>query len=85
MPNLQFGDKLNFRNLAQDSTFTMASIESVVPIKFDAMDEAWVVCEQNKATHMMIEALDNFGKCKYIFIEIGECKNLYLLADAIVD
>ena len=85
MPNLQYGDKLNFRSLVQDNSFTMASVECVVPIRFNSLDETWVVCEQNKATHMMIEALDNFGRYKYIFIKIGECENIYLLADAIVD
>lgn len=86
MANLQYGDIVEFPD---NNTFQINSIQDVAPIKFDTIEEQWVVCEQSKATHMLIVA--NTSKCidssktEYIMIEIGKCENIYLLADAIVD
>ena len=86
MANLQFGDHIDFSNV---SMHQIDSIQDVVPIKFDTINEAWTVCAQKNATHMLIVAnmskdIDN-TKTEYIMIEIGKCENIYLLADAIVD
>ena len=86
MAKLQYGDIIEFPD---NNTFKINSIQDVVPIKFDTIEEQWVVCEQSKATHMLIiantsECIDS-SKTEYIMIEIGKCENLYLLADAIVD
>lgn len=85
MTNLQFGDHLRFPVQA----FQINSIQNVVPIRFDTINEDWIVCEQKNATHMLIIADTSmragFGKTSYMMIEIGKCENIYLLADAIVD
>ena len=83
MANLQYGDTLSFPRDASNA-FTIRSVENVVPIKFDSIKEEWVVCSQEDASHMMIEVVDDFHS-RYMFIEIGKCENLYLLADAIVE
>lgn len=85
MANLQFGDHIEL----PASTFQINGIQNVVPIRFDTIDEEWVVCAQKNATHMLI-VVDtcreiDINKTEYIVIEIGKCNNLYLLADAIVD
>lgn len=86
MANLQYGDIIEFPD---NNTFQINSIQDVVPIKFDTIDEQWVVVAQQDATHMLITA--NTSRCvdstktEYIMIEIGKCDNLYMLADAIVD
>lgn len=83
---LQYGDIIEFPD---NNTFKINGIEQVVPIKFDTIDEQWVVCAQKDATHMLVVAntsrnIDS-SKNEYVMIEIGKCDNLYLLADAIVD
>lgn len=83
MANLQYGDTLDFQRNTSNS-FIIRSVEDVVPIKFDSIKEVWVVCAQKDASHMMIEVADDCHSW-YMFIEIGKCDNLYLLADAIVD
>lgn len=85
MANLQYGDKIKF----QSPPHKLNKVVDVVPIKFDIFEEDWVVVAQQDATHMLI-TIDISGKIglqkiEYIMIEIGECENLYLLADAIVD
>ena len=82
MAHIQYGDELNFDNVVD--AFTIRSIEDVLPIRFDTIRESWVVCEQGKATHMMIKVADDNHE-RYMFVEIGKCDNIYLLADAIVD
>ena len=81
MAHFQFGDKLDLTNA---SYFTIKSIEDVVPIKYDPLDEQWVVCAQKDATHMLV-VITTYNEIKGLVIEIGKCDNLYLLADAIVD
>lgn len=86
MASLQYGDTIKFDTA---KPFQLNSVIDVVPIKFDTINEQWVVCAQNKATHMLIVAnmstdIDTHN-VEYIMIEIGKCNNLYLLADAIVD
>ena len=83
--NLQYGEKLDLKNISDSYAFTIRTIESVTPIRYNAVEESWIVCEQGKATHMMIEIIDDLGRNRYMFIKIGECENIYLLADAIVD
>lgn len=86
MANLQYGDLVK---LPKNNTLQIDGINDVVPIKFDTINEQWIVCEQNNATHMLIVA--NTHVCikgvrtDYFIIEIGKCENIYLLADAIVD
>lgn len=83
---LQYGDIVEFPD---NNTFQINGIEDVVPIKFDTIDEQWVVCAQKDATHMLITANTSRNidstKMEYMMIEIGKCENLFLLADAIVD
>ena len=85
MANLQFGDHIEL----PISTFQINGIQNVVPIRFDTINEDWIVCAQKNATHMLIVADTStkvgFEKISHMMIEIGKCKNLYLLADAIVD
>ena len=85
MARLKYGDKINIPNTA----IKLNKVSNVVPIKFDTIDERWVVCAQKNATHMMIEAIisDDIDTnvVQQILIEIGKCENIYLLADAIVD
>lgn len=86
MAKLKYGDIVEFPD---NNTFQIDGIQDVVPIRFCTIEEQWVVCEQAKATHMLIVA--NTSRCidstktEYIMIEIGKCKNVFLLADAIVD
>ena len=80
MANLQLGDKIVF----PADPNQINEIMDVVPIRFDTLQECWIVCPQDKATHMLI-VVDVTTTTKYVMIEIGKCKNLYLLADAIVD
>lgn len=87
MSNLQYGDKLDFNNCHQN-LFQINEIIDVAPIKFDTIEESWVVCSQNDATHMFMVMdtsinVDSHG-VKYAMIEIGKCINIYLLADVIV-
>lgn len=86
MAKLQYGDTVKFPESHNDAS-KINGIQDVVPIRFDTIEEQWVVCEQSKATHMLIIATVTRIVCKteYIMIEIGKCENLYLLADAIVD
>jgi hypothetical protein len=70
--------------------YIIKNIVSVDPVKFDTINEQWVVCAQNHATHMMmhieVTELDStLYEMKTVLIEIGKCENIYLLADAIVD
>ena len=85
MANLQFGDVVKY---LPKTTIYPTKITNVVPIMFDAFIGSWVVCEQTKATHMMItmDAVDmeDANISTNMIIEIGKCENLYLLADAIV-
>ena len=83
MANLQFGDRVKFTTPPQ----VISSIIDVVPLRFDALREDWVVCEQKKATHMLMtmDVVDCEHEVKHMMIEIGKCENVYLLADAIVD
>jgi hypothetical protein len=81
MAGLQYGDTIDFKNA---KPIEINSIVEVMPIKFDAIDEQWVVVAQGDATHMLVIINTNNG-IKNLTIEIGECKNIYLLADAIVD
>lgn len=80
MANLQFGDHLDFSNIPMHH---IDKIQEVVPIKYDTIEEAWVVVAQKDATHMIIVIQNT--RTEYIMLEIGKCENLYLLADAIVD
>lgn len=85
MANLQFGDHIQL----PASTFQISGIQNVVPIRYDTINENWIICAQKNATHMLIVAdmcreID-INKTGCIVIEIGKCNNLYLLADAIVD
>lgn len=86
MANLQYGDTI--KNLPS-TTIYPTSITDVVPIRFDAIIGEWIVCEQRKATHMLIKVdavdMEDRDISTSIIIEIGKCENLYLLADAIVD
>ena len=84
---LQYGDTVI---LPDSCTFKINGIDEVVPIKFDTIEEQWVVCEQRRATHMLIAMnisrnVDDYNKTEYAMIEIGKCENLFLLADALVD
>ena len=81
--SLQYGDTIKFAYVPKCIT----NIICVVPTRYDAIDESWIVCEQGKATHMMIvtEVSDGVHELEYRLIEIGKCENIYLLADAIVD
>lgn len=86
MANLQYGDSI----LAlPETTMYITGITDVVPVKFDAIEGNWVVCGQNDATHMLIKMTATDSEDKDVstvnMIEIGKCKNLYLLADAIVE
>lgn len=85
MANLQYGDHIDL----PVSAFQISGIQNVVPIRFDTINEQWMVCAQKNATHMLIVADTStkvgFDKTSYMMIEIGKCDNLYLLADAIVD
>lgn len=83
MANLQYGDTVNFSNV-HINLFRIDGITDVVPIRFDTILENWVVCEQNKATHMLI-VMNTSSGIQNAMIEIGKCENIYLLADAIVD
>lgn len=80
MARLQYGDTINFNGRIQP--IYAEKIQEVVPVKFDTINEQWVVCEQSKATHMLI--VIDAGNIEHIMIEIGKCENTYLLADAIV-
>ena len=81
--SLQYGDAIRFAYIPK----CIINIIDVVPVKYDAVSDNWVVCEQNKATHMMIvtEVSDGVHELEYRLIEIGKCENIYFLADAIVD
>lgn len=83
--NLQYGDKVKFPVTPQQ----INKVINVVPIRFDTIDESWIVCEQKNATHMLIvmevSRYVDSSEIKYMMIEIGKCDNIYLLADAIVD
>lgn len=84
--NLNFGDTID---LQYGSTSQINKIYGVYPIRFDTINENWIVCQQNKATHMLL-VVDTYrdidsNKTEYIMIEIGKCDNIYMLADAIVD
>lgn len=85
MANLQFGDHITLPMTA----FQINGIQNVVPIRFDTINEDWIICAQKNATHMLIVASTSkevgLEKTSYMIIEIGKCSNLYLLADAIVD
>lgn len=81
MARLQYGDTINFNNRIQP--IYAEKIQEVVPVKFDAISEQWVVVAQQNATHMLI--IIDAGNIEHIMIEIGKCENIYLLADAIVD
>ena len=85
MANLQFGDHIKLPT----STHQINGVQNVVPIRYDTINENWIICAQKNATHMLIvvDACNEIdtSKTEYIVIEIGKCKNLYLLADAIVD
>ena len=87
MANLQYGDIVKFQYCG--SVFEINEIVDVAPIRFDTINEDWIVCAQNDATHMLIVANVSthvdLDEIKYMMIEIGKCKNLYLLADAIVE
>ena len=82
---LYYGDTIKFLIPPHN----IHSIIDVAPVKFDTIEEEWVVVAQQDATHMMIVADvtfdNNVHETKYAMIEIGKCNNLYLLADAIVD
>lgn len=82
MANLKFGDVINFENAKID---WISKIQEVVPIKYDTIDEQWVVEAQGDATHMLIIINDELGITRHILFEIGKCENIYLLADAIVN
>lgn len=83
---LQYGDIIKY---LPNTTIYPTKITDVVPIKFDGTTGEWVVCEQGKATHMMITMnavdMEDNDISTNIIIEIGKCENIYLLADAIVD
>ena len=53
MANLQYGDIIEFPD---NNIFQINSIQDVVPIKFDTIEEQWVVVAQQDATHMLIIA-----------------------------
>lgn len=80
MANLQYGDKINF---AFSKSINVVDITDVVPVRFDSINEEWMVVAQKDATHMLIVMSTESG-IEHIMIEIGKCENLYLLADAIV-
>lgn len=83
MARLQFGDHIDFSR----ATLThIDGIKEVVAIRYDTIEESWVVVAQQDATHMLVVMQDSYmNKEKYIMFEIGKCENVYLLADAIVD
>lgn len=81
MASLQYGDTIKFDTA---KPIRISGIVDVAPIKFDTIDEQWVVVAQGDATHMLIMVNTNNG-IDYLTIEIGKCDQLYLLADAIVD
>ena len=85
MANLKLGDKIQFFQ----PPCQINEIVDVAPVRFDTIEETWVVCPQAKATHMLMvmNVSDNIDlqEIKYMMIEIGKCGNIYLLADAIVD
>jgi hypothetical protein len=80
---LQFGESVQIKYTENIST--IRKIIDVVPVEYDAIKEAYIVCKQDDATFMVIRHLNDEDELCCIFIEIGECENLYLLADAIVD
>ena len=84
MANLQLGDKIKF----PVAPLKINGMVDVAPVKFDAVEENWVVCPQVNATHMVIimNVSNSAGmqEIEYRLIEIGKCENTYLLADAIV-
>lgn len=83
MANLQFGDTIKFETA---KPIEIHSILDVVPVKYDTIDEQWIVVAQTNATHMLIMVSTNTdAMVEYMLIEIGKCENIYLLADAIVD
>ena len=86
MPNMRYGDIIA---LPSNNTLQMNKIYDVLPIKFDPIEERWLVCAQDNATHMLIVTdmsrnIDD-SNTMYIMVEIGKCDNLYLLADAMVE
>jgi hypothetical protein len=84
MGKLQYGDLIKLPDKARQ----LKIIADVVPVKYNSIEESWIVCEQSNATHMLIvtlESIQGIEEVGYIMIEIGKCENLYLLADAMVD
>ena len=82
MANLKFGDTIKFETA---KPIEITNILDVVPVKFDTMDEQWVMVAQQDATHMLIIiSTDTDAIVEYLMFEIGKCENIYLLADAIV-
>ena len=80
---LQYGDTVRFNDTG-NNLFKINGITDVAPIRFDTIIEEWMVCGQHIATHMLV-AMDTNDGARYALIEIGKCKDIYLLADAIVD
>ena len=84
MANLQYGDKVQF----PVTPLQVNEIVDVAPIRYDTIEESWIVCEQSKATHMLVvmnvSDYADLHEIKYMTVEIGKCENIYLLADAIV-
>lgn len=81
MASLQFGDTIKF---GTSEPIELKDVIDVVPIKYNPIDDQWIVCAQTGATHMLIVIDTNIG-VKNLVIEIGKCGHLYLLADALVD
>ena len=85
MANLQYGNHIKLPATVSQ----INGIQNVVPIRFDTIDEDWVICAQKNATHMLIIAETcreiDIINTSYMIIEIGKCENIYLLADAIVE
>jgi hypothetical protein len=58
----------------------VSKIVDVTPVRWDGVLEDYIVCAQDRATHMVIREIDDDGELNHIYIPIG-CENLFMLAD----
>lgn len=79
---LQIGDTFGLVELKELSV-TVREVIDVTPIKFNGIKEIYEVCKPSEASYNLLRVRSNRtnNDIDYLLFPIGECKNLYVIAD----